>query len=58
MKDHQGTVDLVSYALDKAPYDEDDYPDDFLASLDQAGEEARCGDRLSFAEVKQRLAMR
>lgn len=52
MNDHSVIIDFVACPLDRVSYYEDDYPDDFLASLDQAGAAVRCRDSLSLAEVK------
>lgn len=50
-------VDAVEKAFDEAPDDDEDYPEELLASIEQAREEAQRGETISHQEMKRRYGI-
>lgn len=50
-------VDRVEKALDEAPYDDEEYSEDFLSSLETADKDVCRGETIGIEEVRQRLGL-
>lgn len=54
---HSSPEELSDDAHDNAPYDDEDYPDDVIASLAEAHEEYQRGETFSLEEIELRYSV-